>query len=536
MLQILALSFSYSQNHQLFDQLNMSWHRERCGLVGPNGCGKSTLLHLLSSRLEPSSGRVLGDERRRVLVPQVRTDSCEPIFSLLGEFAPLFLASLDITANGGTPENWDLVHGHWEAINEFTETLKHWVPGIEWDKPIASLSPGIAQRVQLAMAFAQHEALLLLDEPSNHLDRAGRELLRSAVAKHSSGMILASHDRELLEGVDRIIDFRSQPPRDYGGNYSFYSEQKRLDDEARLATRQALDRDYRKTRRAAQTMKERVEQRNSHGHRIRDKIGAPKIVIGMMKRNAENTAARIQKQHAERIEQLDAAKNRHSIRDLQKEALHLDLIGRSRGRAHELLRSQDVNHHYGDGRWLWSRSLYFSLEEGQRIAIAGNNGSGKSTLIALISGAAEPRQGSIVNRSRQLVHLGQMLECLPAGQTLAKVWEDGSAVYLGDESRRRTLAARFGLNAECIIQTFENLSGGQRMKAALVLLATRIEMPDLVILDEPSNHLDLDTLVSLTMTLRELRCALVVVSHDVRFLQDLGIEDIFDLNDYEPVA
>ncbi|RZA11844.1 MAG: ABC-F family ATP-binding cassette domain-containing protein, partial [Proteobacteria bacterium] len=359
MLQVLALSYFYSEKKPLFHNVNLSWHHELCGLVGPNGCGKSTVLRLLSGELLPQEGTVLRDEREIVFLRQSQQDEDAPLMSLWGAYREVFEASLRIKSHGGDASDWDLMEGEWETVAEFEKSLDEWVNIASWNAPISSLNPGNLQRIQLALAFARPRALLLLDEPSNHLDGEGRKLLRDALSLHRGGAIIASHDRELLSGVDRILDLRSMPPRDYRGNYEVYKGERETSERARIATREALDREYRKSKKEAQRLKQEQEQRQAHANKTKDKLGAPRIILGVMKRNAENTAARLNAQQSDKLNRLKEQREGHSIDDLRKDPLLLDIKGSRKKGSTFLLSVDRVNHRYGTNPQLWKNPLTF---------------------------------------------------------------------------------------------------------------------------------------------------------------------------------
>jgi ATPase subunit of ABC transporter with duplicated ATPase domains len=522
MLQIINLSFAYSDDFSLFHQLHVNLARTRYGLVGPNAAGKSTLLALVAGRLTPHAGSIFNEAPDLQYVPQL-----DALSEAVNEES---LAVLRIGRRVQSPEasaaDWTFMEERWALYAGMEQRLQEW--GLA-DLDISQNGPwsgGTWQRLRLALALAHDDAFLLLDEPSNHLDREGRLILMEALQQHRGGCLVASHDRELLNIMDQTLALEEGRIQVYGGPYDFYKaaydQQQAAAHAAWQQTQQELDR----ARKDAQRVREKQAKKSAKGQRDREKGGMPRILMGARRMKAELTTAKLQARHEEKIGDLQSRLHEKAQKLIHSTELHLDVKAVRRPGDRPLLSLSRVQH-----RWsttdLWLDPLYLQLGAGEHLAIVGANGSGKSTLLQLIMGRIEPTSGQIERRFREAFLLDQDLSLLPRRQSLLEIWQD--PLYVRDEGLRRTIAARLGLKAREASTPLEQLSGGQRLRAALILLATREEAPDLILLDEPSNHLDLNALECLVTTLRALPSSLIVVTHDFKFLEDLSVHQRFEL-------
>lgn len=530
MLQAHSLAFAYPGEEPLFQNIHFTLGLERCGLVGPNGSGKSTLLGILSGELTPMRGSLIRDLRPIHYVPQIFDRLAEDRKSWLGPAAKLLAIYASLESGSCRPEDWEYLDLHWPWLARIQAQVERWQVAHALDLSKAQeLNQGTVQRLRLALAFASSDALLILDEPSNHLDQDARQILYEQMAEHRSGCLVSSHDRELLLHVDRILELTPEEMRAYGGDYRLYKEQKDFAEASRKATWEDSRRALKKAQRQAREVLEAQARKSRRAHQTREKTGLPKILLGARKRSAQNTEARLQKQHEEKVGTKAEDLRTAAANYWKKPELHVDLQGVKPATQRTLLSVRALNHRFApDTPLLWKEALNFEFYAGDRWAIRGRNGSGKSTLLHLLTGQTPPAEGSIHSRLRSYLVLDQELAILPAGISLMSLWEDPR--YASDVSFKRTIAGRLGLGASLIAKPFEQLSGGQRMRAALVLCSIVIDKPELIVLDEPSNHLDLETLQCLTETLLALPCSLLVVSHDQHFLEELDLDLVLDLD------
>lgn len=525
MLQVRGLAYAFPNQTTLFHSIEFTLRHERVGLVGPNGIGKTTLLHILNRELSPTEGTVIFDSRPIQLLKQ--NTSLSP-----SEEEGLGFIQVMMKVEQGTAElkEWEFLDKRWAQFASIKGQLDRWdIAHVLRLNELGEASPGMQQRLRLALAFADSSALLLLDEPSNHLDREGRAMLHRSLREHAGPCLVSSHDRSLLGEMDRIMELKADGVRMYGGPYAHFREQKEIEAAAAQKNFEHAAKELRLKKKEAQVVIERQQRASRRAEKNKDKLGLPKILLGARKRNSENTLARLKSQHEERIESSQELLATASQAYNKTRRLHVDIMSRESRQRGSLVSVRNLNHRFDSQQaWIWPDALTFDIPVGERWAIAGRNGSGKSTLLKLLEGKLLPESGHVENRSKRAECLDQNLTMLPSGLSLVQLWSDDR--YIPNESLKRTIAARLGIAGDDARRNLEDMSGGQRMRAALVLLSTLAVKPDLLILDEPTNHLDIETIESLTQTIAQLGCSLIVVSHDAQFLDELALDHILDFD------
>jgi ATPase subunit of ABC transporter with duplicated ATPase domains len=365
-----------------------------------------------------------------------------------------------------------------------------------------------------------HEpSFLLLDEPTNNLDRAGRDAVIELLASWRSGAIVVSHDRELLDTMQAIVEMTSLGVTRYGGNWTAYRKQKTL--ELAAAERDLADSEKRinDVNRSAQTTTERQSRRSSTGRKQGAKGGIPKILLGGRKDRGEKTAGENARLGERLREQAAGAADaaRQKIEVLQPFQVQLAPTNLPTGKV--VVKVDSVTAGYEPGRAV-IRDLSFRLVGPERVAITGPNGSGKSTLLALIAGKLAPWQGDF-EVATTFALLDQQVSVLqPALSIRENFFRLNKSA---DENTCRAALARFMFRADAALQRVDTLSGGQLLRAGLACVLGGLAPPPLLILDEPTNHFDIDSIESVESGLRAYDGALLVVSHDEEFLTAVGV-------------
>ena len=511
-----SISLATPDGRPLVDGLTLAIGRERTGLVGRNGSGKSTLLRLLAGECEPAGGSV-----RRAgsigMLAQLADDRLT-VAEALGVADGL--ARLRRVENGegsldDAPEvDWTLQARLDAALVETG------LPALPIDRRLASLSGGERTRVALARLLIEAPDLLLLDEPTNNLDTQGRQAVAELLARWRGGMVVASHDRTLLERVDRIVELTAVGVTVFGGAWPAFAEAR---DAARARAEAELSRAsdaLRHAERAVQKEKEKKARRDKAGRARRAKGAASKMFLDAEKQRAENSGAReghiADRLIGDRMDALEQARARVEV--LTPLSIELPKTGLPGGR--ELIAFKDVVMAHGDHRLFGP--LSFDVRGPERIAIAGANGSGKTTLLGLIAGRLEPSAGEISRPTDRVAmldqHVGLLDPASPILDNLRRLNPD-----LSDNEARAALA-RFAFRNIAALQIAGTLSGGERLRAGLACVFARREPPLLLLLDEPTNHLDLTSIEELETALAGFDGAVMAVSHDARFLQAIGVE------------
>ncbi|MYM23520.1 ATP-binding cassette domain-containing protein [Duganella sp. FT135W] len=508
-----GVSFTLADGRVLFQDLNEVFDQRRTGLVGRNGAGKSVLARLMAGELAPSSGRVACGGKVHYLSQHIAQEGT--VAALAG--VQNVLSALARIENGSAdPVDFDAVGEQWDMRERLQSELdRHGLPHLRPDTLVASLSGGEAMRVSLIAAWLSSAVFLILDEPSNHLDRANRLALQAQLQRWPHGLLVISHDRELLEQMDRIVELSPLGLRSYGGGYSFYAECKRVERES--AQRQLDQRKLERKRETAamREQHERQERRMAKGASDGRDANQAKILLGGQKNRAQGTAGRLRQQHAEQQELLSkrVCEAAQQLAPAAVIAMHA-LAGPQAVRA-RVAELENVVLPYAPQA---TRAISLTISGEQRIAVVGSNGCGKSTLLRILARQLAPLAGRCDVRVRTAYLDQQLAGLTPQHSAIQHLL---AANCEAGESALRTHLAQMGLDAQLAAAPLETLSGGERLKVALACALYAYPPAQLLLLDEPSNHLDLASLEALEAMLRQYQGALLVVSHDETFLQAL---------------
>ncbi|MFN4178536.1 ABC-F family ATP-binding cassette domain-containing protein [Phenylobacterium sp.] len=512
-----SLNYAAPDGRRLLDNLTLAFGAERTGLVGRNGVGKTTLVRLILGELQPSGGSVSVRGRLGVLRQALAPPPGAAVADLLG--AAEALARLRrVEAGQGTDD--DLAQADWTLEPRLEAALADvGLPGLDPDRPAATLSGGQATRAALAGLIAARPDLLILDEPTNNLDAEARALVADVLGRWKGGAIVVSHDRALLRRMDRIVELTSLGAEVHGDGYDLYAERKA---EAEAAARRALAdaaKDVARVAREAQVAAERKARRDAAGRRSRMGSSDPKILLDFRAERAEASGGR-QTRLADRLkadaaQALEAAKAR--VERVRRLAFDLPPSGLAAGKA--VLAFEDVGFARPGGTPVLS-GLSFGIAGPERAAVTGPNGAGKTTLIRLAAGDLEPTAGRVV-RGVPAAFLDQQTALLRDDETLVEAFRRLNP--RATENAARAALARFLFRNVAADKTVSALSGGERLRAALACVLLGDRPPGLLILDEPTNHLDLDSIGAVEAALRGYDGALLVVSHDADFLEAVGV-------------
>ena len=509
-------SWATPDGREIFTDLDLTFGAERAGLVGRNGVGKSTLLKIVAGDLAPRRGSVSINGRTAVLRQIVQVDPDETIADLFKVRRQLEV--LD-RASCGEASADELGAVDWTLEARLAASLARFALDVDGQTPLSALSGGQRTRAALAALVFAAPDFVILDEPTNNLDRDGRAAVIDLLSHWRDGAIVVSHDRELLDTMDAIVEMTSLGARRYGGNWSAYRERKAL--ELAAAEHDLADAEKRvaDVAQTAQMMAERKARKDGAGKRKAARGDMPKIIIGGMKRQAQETSSSLSRLAERQREdaQLDAAAARERIEVLQPFTVSLPATGLAAQRV--VLKLVDVTAGYEPGRPVID-GLSFSIVGPERVAIVGPNGSGKTTVLALVTGALSPWKGS-AGAFTDFAMLDQRVSILDPAQSIRDNFLRLNPA--ADENACRAALARFMFRAGAALQVTGTLSGGQMLRAGLACVLGGAAPPPLLILDEPTNHLDIDSIEAVEAGLRAYDGALLVVSHDESFLANIGI-------------
>ncbi|MEV0910678.1 ABC-F family ATP-binding cassette domain-containing protein [Streptomyces hokutonensis] len=510
-----SLSFAWSDGTPVLEDLDVAFGPGRTGLVGVNGSGKSTLLKLIAGELTPLDGTVRVAGEVGYLPQNVTLDTALRVDETLG-IAARRAALHAIEAGDAAEEHFETLGDDWDVEERALATLGELGLGhIDLDRTVGEVSGGESVLLRLAALLLGRPDVLLLDEPTNNLDLYARKRLYAAVASWPGVMIVVSHDRELLDLVDQIADLRSGGITWYGGNFSAYQEALAVEQDAAERMVRVAESDFRKQKRELVDAQVKLARRKRYGQKMNDQKREPKIVMGARKRSAQESAGKHRILHEERLteakERLDEAVE--AVRDDDEIRVDLPYTAVPPGRT--VLTVLDLELAYGA-----RVSGGLDLRGPERIALIGRNGAGKTTLLRTIAGELAPVAGEATAQV-PLRFLPQRLDVLDDELTVAE--NVARFAPAATNNRVRARLARFLFRGARADQRAATLSGGERFRAALAALMLAEPAPQLLMLDEPTNNLDMASVRQLTTALESYEGALIVASHDLPFLESIGV-------------
>ncbi|MCA8001164.1 ABC-F family ATP-binding cassette domain-containing protein [Burkholderia metallica] len=532
------VSLRFDDGVTLFDSLDLSIDRTPTGIVGRNGIGKSRLAQLIAGRCAPSAGTI--DRHTPVVyVAQQHDDNAAAGPRTVAQIAALDapLGALARVAGGrAESHDFDLIGDRWDLAERLRTALDAaGLHDVHADMPAHALSGGQLARVALIGALLSGAGLLVLDEPTNHLDAQGRAWLRAALDGWRGGLVIVSHDRALLAGVQRIVELTPQGVRSYGGNYAFYRAQRDAEQAAaqsaldnaraeRGRVRRRLEQEHDTIQRhAAASLRDAKTANLSSGARQRRK-GAARSIMGQVRghQNAFKTSL------DERVQETAAR--------VEADAPVLVSLPGTEVSARRQLFTLDR------AQLPWriaghADTITWSASGPVRIALTGPNGCGKSTLLRMLAGELAPRSGACSTHV-SAAYLDQRLALLDSDRSIVE--QLGLLDTPLAEGDLRSRLALLQLDAARATQPARRLSGGERLKAALACALWRGTPAQLLLLDEPTNHLDLESVRAIEAALAGFPGAIVVASHDTAFLAALDPTHTMQWHRdgwrYEPVA
>ncbi|MFJ2441575.1 MULTISPECIES: ABC-F family ATP-binding cassette domain-containing protein [unclassified Streptomyces] len=510
-----ALSFAWPDGTAVFDDFQLAFGPGRTGLIGLNGSGKSTLLKLIAGELAPSGGKIGTIGEIGYLPQSVVLDTAPRVDEALG--IDRTRAALHAIEAGDPDErHFTAVGDDWDVEERARAALDQLGLGrLDLDRSVGEMSGGECVLLRLAALLLARPDVLLLDEPTNNLDLRARRRLCAAVDSWSGVLVVASHDRELLERVDRIAELREGEVRWYGGTYSAYEEALAQEQEAAERLVRAAEADVQRQKRELSDAQVVLARRKRYGQKMWDSKREPKIVMNARKRAAQESAGKHRILHTEKLaeakERLDEAVE--AVRDDDEVRIDLPHTRVHPGRS--VLTLREVRLRYGAE----VRGEY-AIHGPERIALVGPNGGGKTTLLRTLAGELAPVSGEAVTHVPTRF-LPQRLDVLDDELSVARNVARFAPAATDNVIRARL--ARFLFRGARADQPAGTLSGGERLRASLAALLLAEPAPRLLMLDEPTNSLDLASVRRLAAALESYEGALIVVGHDLPFLASLGI-------------
>lgn len=528
MISVQNLTYSHQNKDTLFENINFSCQdSDKVALIGNNGTGKSTLLKIIAGVLEPSKGKVICSSKP-YYVPQHfgQYNNCTIAAAL--QIEQKLIALKSILDGNFSEEKQKILGDDWTIEERSKEALTFW--GLQ-DFPLTlemnKLSGGEKTKIFLAGILIHQPEIILLDEPTNHLDLQSRELLYNFVQSSTKTQIVVSHDRTLLQLLNTVYELDSCGITVYGGNYDFYKEQKSIEENAASQKLKNAESSLRKAKMTEQETLERKQRSDARGKKKQENAGLPRILKKTLKNKAEHSSTRLKEIHQEKIGELseEIAAVRQKLYAYDKMRMNFESSNLHNGKI--LVNAENINFAYKEDN-LWINTLSFQIGSGERLNIKGANGSGKTTLIKIILGQLEPTSGEIKRAEIKSVYIDQEYSLIDNTLTVYEQAQRYNTEHLKEHEIKIRLF-RFLFNSDFWDKSCSALSGGEKMRLLLCCLMISNKAPDLFILDEPTNNLDIQNIEILTSAINEYHGTLIVVSHDKYFLEEIRVEREIEL-------
>lgn len=501
MLHLKNISYEIA-GQSLFRSFNYSFTKKKYGLVGPNGIGKTTLANILSGRILPGKGTVLR-EGKVVYFEQRLPPSSQNV------------------------EEYLLINNMYESHSQYLNVL---LEGIDLGRQTEHLSGGEWMRVRLAKMILEGADFIILDEPSNNLDSVQKTILREFIRSCTKGVLLISHDKELLLEVDTILELSNQGLSEYGGSFHLYSQLQK-DEKKRAAEEfEQLVKSERRLERERRDKIEMQEKRMRDGTRRSLKEGLPNILLGARKRRAQETHGKIVSHEKDVLNKASCEKMAYYEQMKIEPFVKFDFEGSAVPSSKIHFSATHLDFRYDDsGECLWKQALSFVMRGQERWVIRGNNGSGKTTLIKFLLNkklANHHFTGEVYRGNSFMTYLDQNYGELTPELNLLENLINKSRFSVKE---LRNELALLGFTGDKVYQRVSSLSGGEILRASLAQVFLGPSIPDCIVLDEPTNNLDFSSQELLSTALNRFKGGIIVISHDETFLQELKVDHELEL-------
>lgn len=509
----------------MFKQLNFSLESNQVSaLIGRNGQGKSLLIQMLNQTLKADSILTSGQISwyvKYAYLPQLHRLMGLTIAEAL-DILDIYQAFKRVEHGVANFDDYDLLEGKWDLPTLWNNLLDSAGLPTDLDFPVKNLSEGQKTKLALSCLFLKSDHYLLLDEPSNHLDQDSRKWLIDHLKRHPSGALIISHDRTLLNEVDHIYHLNEHGLHHTTGNYEKFDEQYQTHVAALEQSVQQSQRDVKHMKQKQHDVLMKAQKRERAGNKLRESNSQAKILLDFKKEQAGQSIAAIQSQHQRQItnSQNELKDKKMRLETVKPQQFVFPTFHKQSG---EILRIKKLKLNYGT-----QQPIDLAVHVAQKIHITGQNGIGKSTLLKAINAQK--------NQSCDSIQL--FVECFYLDQNFSFLCDEMSVIenltYMNNELSElewRNLLGQLRIRGDKGTYLLSQLSGGEKLKVALLALSKIHPIPELLLLDEPENHLDIESRELLASAIQSYEGAVLLVSHDQMFVESCGIYESFSLTE-----
>ncbi|MNS17706.1 putative ABC transporter ATP-binding protein YheS [compost metagenome] len=518
----LTLEFS---SKVMFKQLNFSLESNQVSaLIGRNGQGKSLLMQMLNQMLKSDSILTSGQiswHIKYAYLPQLHRLTGLTIAEAL-DILDIYQAFKRVEQGVASFNDYDLLEGKWDLPTLWNTLLESAHLPTDLDFPVKNLSEGQKTKLALSCLFLKSDHYLLLDEPSNHLDQDSRKWLIDHLRTHPAGALIISHDRTLLNEVNHIYHLNEHGLHHTTGNYEKFNEQYQTHVAALEQSVQQGLRDVKHMKQKQHDVLMKAQKRERAGNKLRESNSQAKILLDFKKEQAGQSIAAIQSQHQRKItnSQNELKDKKMLLETVKPQQFVFATFHKKSG---EILRIKKLKLNYGT-----QQPIDLAVHAAEKIHITGQNGIGKSTLLKAINAQKNQPCNSI-----QL-----FVKCFYLDQNFSFLCDEMTVIenltHMNNELSElewRNLLGQLRIRGDKGIQLLSQLSGSEKLKVALLALSQIKPTPELLLLDEPENHLDIESRELLASAIQSYEGAVLLVSHDQMFVESCGIRESFSLTE-----
>jgi len=509
----------------MFQQLNFSLESHQVSaLIGRNGQGKSLLMQMLNQTLKSDSILTSGQiswHVKHAYLPQLHRLAAQTIAEAL-DILDVYHVFKRVEQGVANFDDYDFLEGKWDLPTLWNNLLESAGLPTDLDFPVKNLSEGQKTKLALSCLFLKSDHYLLLDEPSNHLDQESRKWLIDHLRKHPAGALIISHDRNLLNEVEHIYHLNEHGLHHTTGNYEKFYGQYQTHVAALEQSVQQGQRDVKHMKQKQHEVLMKAQKRERAGNKLRESNSQAKILLDFKKEQAGQSIAAIQSQHQRQISnsQNDLTDKKMRLETVKAQQFVFPTFHKKSG---EILRIKKLKLKYGT-----QKPIDLAVQAAEKIHITGQNGIGKSTLLKAIQ-AQNKQPCDNIHLSVECFYLDQNFSFLCDEMTVIE-----NLTHMNSELSElewRNLLGQLRIRGDKGTQLLSQLSGGEKLKVALLALSQIHPTPELLLLDEPENHLDIESRELLATAIQSYEGAVLLISHDQTFVESCAIHESFSLGD-----
>ncbi len=528
MIYIDKLTYKLPDDTILFENLNIFIKdNEKIALIGKNGIGKSTIFKLINKELTPFSGKIKIDNLNIAYLEQKINDlnfsTVADVFGLEKQ-----IISLQKIENGVADlEDYDIIDNNWDCREIIDKKLEFFNLNFDYLRPYNSLSGGEKIKIILSSIINKNTNFLLLDEPTNNMDYKGKQFFYNFIKNWNGGIFLISHDRELLNLMDKILELRNFQIGNtelfsYGGNFENYRRIKEIEENN-------LNKELNESARNLEHQKNQIikNQQNyiknvKNGERARKNNKIDKLTANFKKNSAENQRGHVINRDNKKLDEINKKTFDIKTKIESDKKIYFKFSENKKIINKKILIIENLNFSYGNRQILKNFNLI--VNSGDRIAINGSNGTGKTTLLKIIIGEIKNYEGNVKINLDKVAYLKQNY-VFSENITLLNYIIN----YTGlNELDCRNILAMFLFKTNTVLKNVNDLSGGEKIRFLLCCILAKMDI-EMIILDEPTNNLDIDSVEMLEDILNHFNGTILVVSHDEFFKRNIKINNNINL-------